>query len=123
MTEPTTPKRKRGGQPGNLNALKHGFYSRQFRHLELEDLRSLLSPGLVDEVAMLRVMTRRVLELADGIDEVDAAAGVLASLGGACSRLANLLRTEKFLTGSADGGTARAISQALNEVMQELKGG
>ena len=23
-----TPKRKRGGQPGNTNSLKHGFYTR-----------------------------------------------------------------------------------------------
>lgn len=34
-------KRKRGGQLGNLNALKHGFYSRQFKGMELDDLELL----------------------------------------------------------------------------------
>ncbi len=40
---------KRGAQPGNLNALKNGFYSRQFRELENADL-SQVSEGLKDEI-------------------------------------------------------------------------
>jgi hypothetical protein len=33
------PLRKRGAQPGNKNALKHGFYSRYYRRRELNDRR------------------------------------------------------------------------------------
>ena len=29
------PKRPRGAQPGNTNALKHGFYAQRFSQLEL----------------------------------------------------------------------------------------
>jgi hypothetical protein len=35
------PPRKRGAQPSNTNALKHGFYSRQFQQLELAVLPAL----------------------------------------------------------------------------------
>ena len=33
--------KQRGGQPGNLNALKHGFYSEQFKTTEIEDIEAL----------------------------------------------------------------------------------
>ena len=37
------PKRPRGAQPGNTNALKHGFYSQRFSQLELtEDINQEL---------------------------------------------------------------------------------
>ena len=58
-------KRKSGGQPGNLNAFKHGFYSRRFRALELSDLSEVLTDNLDDEIALLRVIIRRVFEMAD----------------------------------------------------------
>jgi hypothetical protein len=44
------PKRSRGAQPGNTNALKHGFYSKRFSQLELTDLETALGDGLGDEV-------------------------------------------------------------------------
>ena len=56
--------RHRGGQPGNLNALKHGFYSKTFRKIETEDLECMGGEGLEDEIEMMRIMTRRFLELA-----------------------------------------------------------
>ena len=34
------PKRRRGGQSGNTNALKHGFYSSHFRRSDLKDLEN-----------------------------------------------------------------------------------
>jgi len=63
-------KRGRGAQPGNLNALRHGFYSRYFRSIELADLDQL-SAGLESEIAMLRVQTRRFLEVLETAGEVD----------------------------------------------------
>jgi hypothetical protein len=53
--------RNKGAQPGNTNALKHGFYSRFFKEGEVTDLSSL-APDLTDEIAMLRVITRRLLD-------------------------------------------------------------
>jgi hypothetical protein len=72
------PKRKRGAQPGNTNALKHGFYSHRFNNLEISDLNTALSDGLTDEIALLRVIIRRVFEYAD-TDAQDLEPGPLPS--------------------------------------------
>jgi hypothetical protein len=60
--------RKRGAQPGNLNALKHGFYSRSFLDLENTDLEAMLAQDLESEIAMLRVVVRRAFELSTAPD-------------------------------------------------------
>lgn len=118
----STAKRRRGAQPGNVNALKHGFYATLFRPAEMSDLETMLESGLAGEVAMLRVMTRRVLALAGGVDDLDEAVGLLRALGVACARLASLLKAEKALAGEGESLARAAISQALTEVVEELRG-
>lgn len=115
-------KRRRGAQPGNMNALKHGFYAALFRPAELSDLETMLETGLAGEAAMLRVMTRRVLALAGGVEDLDEAVRVLRALGVACARLAALLKAEKELAGEGEAHARAAISQALTEVVDELRG-
>ena len=90
-------KRKKGAQPGNLNALKHGFYSRQFQERELVDLEEIDAEGLENEIAMLRVMMRRLMEMVNNCDNLDQLNAVVGTLGMASSRLASMLRTESFL--------------------------
>lgn len=53
-----------GGAPkGNQNALKHGFYSRVISEAESAQLVGLMQSGEIDdELAMTRVLLRRVLE-------------------------------------------------------------
>ena len=51
---------KLGDSQGNWNALKHGYYSKRFNPLELKDLDTVLTDGLQDEIALLRVIIRRV---------------------------------------------------------------
>jgi hypothetical protein len=46
-------KRPRGAQPGNSNAVKHGFYSRKFHPQELNDLDLLLAANQVKYVVGL----------------------------------------------------------------------
>ena len=113
--------RKRGGQPGNLNAIKHGFYSRRFSDLERLDLDALLQDGLDSEIAMLRVATRRVFDLSQGVEDLDTASGLLGVLSMASARLASLLRVQALLGDKQSDQTLSAISQALTEVMQEMK--
>jgi len=43
--------RRQGGQQGNLNALKHGFYSMQFQEGEIADLEK--AEGLKEEIGMM----------------------------------------------------------------------
>ena len=114
---PTT-KRPRGAPPGNINALKHGFYSRQFRKMELDDLEAMLDAGLDSEINMLRVSTRRVLELADGNDDLDTGIKLLTVLGITSTRLANLLRAQVLLGGSRQDDIYKQIIEALDDVLR-----
>ncbi len=119
---PQTPKhiRKRGGQPGNMNALKHGFYSRNFHELEGVDLANM-SEGLVDEIALMRVLVRRVFEKANTEDnDIENWSNLLGTLGLATTRLAGLLKIQKAISGNDGGDIAAALSEALRDLNKEL---
>jgi hypothetical protein len=117
-TTSTSPK-KRGAPPGNQNALKHGFYSRRFRRLEMGDLE-VVTANLLDEIAGLRVAARRVLEYSEELGEDPMKAiQALNSFGMLCTRIANLVRTHATLTGGSDE-TQSTISIALSRVVEML---
>jgi hypothetical protein len=111
---------KAGAQPGNINALKYGFYSQRFNPLEIRDLNISLADGLEDEIALLRVTIRRVFDLAteEGEDS-ETWFKALSTLGLASTRLAGLVRTQKLIKGDSSS-IASALSQALGEVCDEL---
>ena len=108
----------RGGQPRNLNALKHGFYARQFAAVERSDLDAAAVGGLSVEITMLRVVARRLLAMSAREKSAVRLAETLETLGSASVKLATLLRTEKFLSG--EGGPGGALEQALREVAEGL---
>ena len=118
MPANTATKRKRGAQPGNANAVKHGFYSRTFHGDECHDLETQLAEGLQDEITMMRVITRRVFKLADGFNNTDEAINLLGALGLAATHLAGLLRSQQIVHGSGDNVT-EALSEALSELLTE----
>jgi hypothetical protein len=115
-----TERRKRGGQPGNLNALKHGFYSRLFKSGEITDLETYVADGLMDEIAMMRVWTRRVMSFGEGVESLEDAIGVLGALGVASLQLSNLLRMQKSL-GGPSSDFEKTFWEALDEVQKEIK--
>jgi uncharacterized protein YjcR len=51
----------RGAPKGNLNALKHGFYSRLFRDAESSEADDDQLVNLENEITLLRVMIRRTM--------------------------------------------------------------
>ena len=110
----------RGAPKGNLNALKHGFYSRLFHNVEIGDLANDPSTNLEHEITLLRVMIRRTMELADGIDDLHDATRVLDALGAAAARLSNLIRMQKTLN-QGQPGLADEISIAIQRVNAELR--
>ena len=69
--EKKRPKKKRGGQPGNQNARKHGFYS---SHLPPEQAKLLEEAGdlrdLRPEIALLRVKLNTLLDDPDTAPEL-----------------------------------------------------
>jgi hypothetical protein len=110
--------RHRGGQPGNFNALKHGFYSRIFQDREAIELEAMLDSDLKDEIAMLRVVIRRVLQYSEEPESLEDAVRVLSAISTASARLASLLRVQKMLGGA--GEATDAISEALTQIVQDL---
>jgi hypothetical protein len=60
-------KRKRGGQPGNRNAVRHGFYSAYLNPREIRELLKVLDrEGIDREVAVMRIKLKHALRLAPG---------------------------------------------------------
>jgi len=62
------------------NTLKHGFYSRRFSNSEYLYIETLSQDGLDSEIAMLRIVTRRVLDLLSGVEDLETAFKLLALL-------------------------------------------
>lgn len=98
------------------------FYARTLRPVDAADLDAALATGLQDEIAMIRIAMRRVLEQAHTAEDVrlDDWVEVLGALGSAATRLATLLKTEHSLSAEPEG-LSGALSQALNEVLKEMK--
>lgn len=109
----------RGAPKGNLNALKHGFYSRLFHSSENTELPEDLA-DLDHEITLLRVLIRRTMQMADGIDDIKDATRLLDSLGAAASRLAALLRVQKMLTNNRSS-FAEELSIAIQQANAELR--
>jgi hypothetical protein len=117
--QPGVPsRRKRGAQPGNANALKHGFYARHFNPNEVTRLEHI-QDGLADEINLLRLAMQRLVALATA-EERSAAdwQKTLQALGLASQRLAQLVRLHQELTGAQDLETG-ALFATIHEVMNK----
>ena len=122
-SEATQPgRRKPGGQPGNTNALKHGFYTKNFSLAERRGLQATEGIVLGDEIGLLRVLIRRFAE------QIQASQGValnesamhLAVVSEAMLRLASLLRTDHMLGGSQSSTLLAQFNLALKEMEAEM---
>ncbi len=110
--------RPRGGAPfGNTNALKHGFYSRRFRKSEMDDLEGTSFTGLRDEIAVLRVCIRRIIEWGASIQTFSDAMTFLRVVSLATGSLSRLVRTQQAIGGS---DLESEIIQAITEVGHEM---
>ena len=119
---PPRPRRLRGGQRHNLNALQHGFYSRKFRQADLEDLAESQFKGLDAEINMLRVFMRRVIEHSSEADNLTDSILVLKVLSLAAASLTRMARTQKYLTGSGDSwSTLEELSTIIKETNEKLR--
>lgn len=63
--------RKRGAQPSNTNALKHGFYSRFFNLAEIQAISKIDPSGLKNEIDLIRIISRRIIDLWNSASSAD----------------------------------------------------
>jgi hypothetical protein len=124
-----------GAPAGNQNRQDHGFYGRHYSLDEIADLIAYAADmTLADEIAAVRVATRRVFEKINTGMTLDqdpngdefkreltaeeyAKLSILIFQG--ASTTARLLRAQRALTGDAADGIAGAIGQALDELANE----
>jgi len=119
--KPPAP-RKRGGQPGNTNALKHGFYTKNFSIAERRGLQAVETIVLEDEIALLRVLIRRFADqvlTSQGV-ALNESAQHLAVVSEAMLRLGSLLRTNHLLGGSESSTFLSELNLVLKEVSEEM---
>ena len=118
-----SPSPRRGAPPGNLNALKHGFYARQFKKAELTGLEQCDFDGLNDEIAILRVYIRRLIQQGSDTTDLYETAGILRILCLATASLTRLIKTQHFLVSGGEDPLMSDLRRALDEVTQELENG
>jgi hypothetical protein len=119
-TQSPRPRPRRPGAPqGNLNALKHGFYTRRLKRAHLAGVESTDSSGLVEEIALIRVFTRRLIESIDLDGDPNDLAEVLRLLCLASSTISRVIRTQFLLT-STGTGLDDEISVAIRQVNEEF---
>lgn len=115
-----TPKRrrKRGGQPGNTNAVSHGFYARRLPETELDGLDQTGVSSLKDEIDVMRVFSRKVAELGAEVDDLDEAKSLLNTLSVATGSINRLVRTHSRIPDPTTD-PANLLRQALIELEEE----
>ena len=123
-------KGKPGGQPGNKNAQKHGFYSKQFTADETSRLDDSDRMSLEDELDLLRVCVDRLTT------ELSFSTVLLKDLQGNTTRdshylqqlntlslmtqsISTMIRTH-YLTKGKGGALEQGIMEALEELRLEL---
>ena len=88
------------GKVGNLNALKHGLYAQRFTKDERKLLARMPENDLRQEIALLRVVTDRILASLDNItNDADALSKTAGALTAAVTALNTTVRTHALLTG------------------------
>lgn len=113
----------RGASSLRQQTEEDSFYRRQLSNQELADLVAYSGDGgLGDEIAINRVMLRRLLNSLG--DTEDASLSDVVKVATLVFRgtkaVAALLRDERALSGEAADGIAGAIAQALDELSTEL---
>jgi hypothetical protein len=103
------PGPKKGGQKGNRNALKHGFYTRIFDEAEKVDFASASGiEGIDEEIALLRLEIKKTIS---GGDERN-----LMLLVKAAGALEKLIRTRYQISSTQ----RRSLKDAIGNVIQDV---
>lgn len=104
--------KKKGGQKGNQNARKHGFYSHALTEAEKLRMEEALEiDGLDQEIALLRVKLAELVE--DCPDRID-----LYLV--AANTIARLVKTRYQISREQRNSLKEAISKVLTEVAAPL---
>jgi hypothetical protein len=113
--------RHRGGQLGNANALKHGFYTRRFKEKDISGVEQINVKDLAEEVALIRILARRLVEASSPSADLYELAGVLRAVCLASTTITRVIKTHALLS-SASPNYQEEIEFAIQQVNRELRG-
>ena len=124
------PKGKHGGKPGNKNAMRHGFYAKQYTLDENQRLDVTDKIDVTSEIALLRVFIDRLqneLDMSENIHRDDKGnttrddhyLKALNTLAQMTQSLSTLTRTHYLVRGKA-GDVSDTILKALEEIRLEM---
>jgi len=119
---PDTPPQKphRGAPLGNKNAEKTGFYSRYYNQIDKSDLASVPAVDLQEEIGMLRIFIRHVIQWSQDKDGLEDSLTVLRTLSVATFSLSRLVRIQHLVTPGAEDEIRKNIEKGLTRVMEEF---
>ncbi len=117
---PSSPKPHRGAPRGNLNALKHGFYTRRLHKRDLTGVESTDASCLIEEIALIRVFTRRLIESIGPESDAYELAEFLRALCLASSTITRVVKAQ-FLIATAGLGMDDEINAAILQVNAEFR--
>ena len=114
-----SPSRRRGAQLGNSNALKHGFYTHRFKQRDLSGVVDTSLKDLAEEIALIRVFTRKLVETVDPSANFYQLAGILRAICLASSALTRIIKAQAFLVNEPTNFYAE-IDEALRQARVEM---
>lgn len=117
---PPYPHRRPGGQLGNLNALKHGFYTRRIHKCDLSGTDDASTINLAEEIALIRIFTRKLVDSSCKFDDPYELAGVLRILCLASVSITRIIKAQALLTHD-NSGLLDEIDEAIRQVNLELR--
>ena len=111
-----------GNRPAGEAALherRKGFYARQFDAQEIRDLELISSPGLEDEIAMLRVLLRRYYAEVITEDDARAIGEAIDRVSRAASCLGRLVSAQNSRAGRQQNKYEQAMQEALERFAKD----
>ncbi len=116
---PPSSSRRPGAQLGNTNALKNGFYTRRFKKRDVTGIEEIGNASLAEEIAIIRILARRLVESSDPSADLYEIAGVLRAICLASATITRIIRAQSFLANDPSGFYAD-IDQAIRQVRIEM---
>jgi hypothetical protein len=112
-------KRKRGAQPGNNNAFRHGFYANSYSLSDMQKLDSNVKGEFHDEIPLARVNAAHLAELMMDYKNMPLQDFISASnaLNNYLDRIQSLTRAQRFIYQNQT--TIEKALEELNDIPPE----
>jgi hypothetical protein len=119
--KPAQKKRNRGAQPGNTNAVVHGFYSRRFLEGEIEKLDLMEAYNDVSsEIKLVRVALDRAIERMTFAIDIDQTVALLNAIVRGAVKLGHLMKIQELLFGEGQS-MDKILEEVFGEVLAEFE--